>query len=59
MARVRKHGAIGEAIIDAELMFAMTEQGCSEHFYPPVVAGGANGLTLHYVKNNGVVRYET
>jgi len=57
VARVRKHGAIDEAVIDAELMFAMTDHGCSEYFYPPVVAGGANGLTLHYVKNSGVVRY--
>ena len=38
------------------LLDEMTKLGIDEYFYPPVVAGATRGLTLHYVKNNQLIR---
>ena len=41
-----------EQEIDAHLELQFRLRGASMHAYPPVVAGGANALILHYVENN-------
>ncbi|EGD79337.1 hypothetical protein PTSG_12918 [Salpingoeca rosetta] len=46
------HVGQNEHAIDAHLENAFRQQGASMHAYPPVVAGGSNALTLHYVENS-------
>jgi len=38
--------------IEAELTHEFIRNGANGHAYAPIVASGANGLVLHYVKNN-------
>jgi len=40
----------------AEYEFVFTNGGCAAPAYPPIVAGGANACTLHYVDNNAELR---
>lgn len=42
--------------IAAEIQYFMQKNGLREWGYTPIVAGGANATTLHYVKNNEVLK---
>jgi Xaa-Pro aminopeptidase len=48
--------SVREATITHALMEEMARLEMDEYFYPPVVAGGARGLALHYVDNSQSVR---
>jgi Xaa-Pro aminopeptidase len=37
--------------IQAELTYVMQKHGCTEYAYSPIVAGGENACTLHYITN--------
>ncbi len=41
--------------IEAELTYHLTRHGC-RHAFEPIVASGKSACTLHYVKNNGLLR---
>lgn len=45
-----------EYMIEAELMHEFYKQGSFRTAYPNIVAGGANACTLHYDKNNALLR---
>ena len=58
-AIVARDGAISEGVIEhilLEEMVATPAHGMQDYFYPPVVAGGGRGCTLHYVANRDIVR---
>lgn len=40
--------------VEAEITHEFIRLGSSGHAYPPIVASGKNGLTLHYIKNNAI-----
>jgi len=42
--------------IAAELEYAFRKAGCESWAYPPIVAGGANACTLHYITNRDELR---
>lgn len=44
-----------EAQVGARLTHDFLVEGFAGHAYDPIVAGGANACTLHYVKNNAVL----
>lgn len=43
---------MGEYALEAELSYVFRQHGAEAHAYTPIVAGGANACTLHYVANN-------
>jgi Xaa-Pro aminopeptidase len=45
---------VGEHELDASLEYAVRRQGATRLAYPPVIAGGARALTLHYIRNDQV-----
>ena len=45
----------GERELDAYLRFKFVSYGCDQIAYEPVVAGGRNGLGIHYVRNDDVL----
>ena len=47
---------MGEGEIEAHLDFAMRLGGAQRSAFPSVVAGGVNGVTLHYVSNDHILR---
>ena len=46
---------LNEADIHAELLYTFTRRHC-EPSYIPIVAGGANGCVLHYIKNRDMLK---
>ena len=38
--------------LEAEISYAFRHAGADAHAYPPIVAGGMNACTLHYICNN-------
>jgi Xaa-Pro aminopeptidase len=42
--------------IAAEIEYAFRKAGCDSWAYPPIVAGGANACTLHYITNREELR---
>lgn len=42
--------------IAAELEYGFRRAGCESWAYPPIVAGGANACTLHYISNREELR---
>lgn len=42
--------------VAAMITYAFHRQGISDHAFDPIVAGGKNGLVLHYIQNSGVCR---
>lgn len=44
-----------ERELDAFLRYKFMMNGCDQIAYEPVVAGGKNGLGIHYVRNNDVL----
>lgn len=53
-----KHARPGmnETEIEGAFDFALMQQGCREHAFPTICAGGGRATTLHYSSNNNVVR---
>eukprot|EP01061_Rhynchopus_euleeides_P008782 TRINITY_DN17946_c0_g1_i2.p1 TRINITY_DN17946_c0_g1~~TRINITY_DN17946_c0_g1_i2.p1 ORF type:complete len:531 (+),score=180.60 TRINITY_DN17946_c0_g1_i2:167-1594(+) len=45
-----------EADVNAIMEMAVQQQGAARLAYPPVIAGGDRGLSLHYVDNQQVLR---
>ncbi|MBH2007343.1 aminopeptidase P N-terminal domain-containing protein [Candidatus Saccharibacteria bacterium] len=45
--------------IEAELNKAFRETGGRGHAYDPIVAGGSNACTLHYIENNAPLKKRT
>lgn len=45
----------GERDLDAYLRYKFITNGCDQIAYEPVVAGGKNGLGIHYVRNDDVL----
>ena len=45
------HPGLGEADLEAEVLYAFRRGGAKEAAYESIVAGGVNACTLHYVKN--------
>jgi Xaa-Pro aminopeptidase len=41
-----------ESDLEAELLYAFRRGGAREVAYEPIVAGGVNGCTMHYVRND-------
>ena len=50
--RASIHTAKTEYALEAELSYEFRRQGASGHAYSPIVAGGKNACTLHYVDNS-------
>jgi Xaa-Pro aminopeptidase len=46
---------VNEREIQDLVLAAFRKEGCPEIGFPPIVAAGANGTVLHYMKNNQVV----
>lgn len=46
---------MNETEIEGAFDFALMVQGCREHAFPSIVAGGPRATTLHYSSNNCVV----
>ena len=42
--------------VAAELEYEFKKSGCESTAYPPIVAGGANACTLHYISNRDELR---
>uniref|UniRef100_A0A8C5Q6Y4 X-prolyl aminopeptidase 3 n=1 Tax=Leptobrachium leishanense TaxID=445787 RepID=A0A8C5Q6Y4_9ANUR len=49
-------GPVDEAFIYAKFEFECRSRGANILAYPPVVAGGHRANTLHYVKNNQIIK---
>jgi peptidase M24-like protein len=49
---------VTERDIALELKIEMLRNNCDDEAYVPVVAGGENSLSIHYVQNNAVLRYD-
>jgi Xaa-Pro aminopeptidase len=47
---------MNEFEIEAEMVHEFMRGGCRTVAYPPIVAGGANSCTLHYVANNAPLK---
>ena len=47
-----------ERALDAYLRYRFSTHGCDQIAYEPVVAGGKNGLGIHYVRNDDVLHDE-
>ncbi len=47
---------IKEYEIEAELIYEFTRNGASGHSFAPIVAGGKNACSLHYVKNDDTLK---
>lgn len=45
-----------EKKLDAFLEYQLREEGCDSAAFEPVVAGGTNSLSIHYVRNDDVLR---
>jgi len=52
-----KKGPVSERLLGARLEFSFVEHGGEAHAYPPVVAGGHRGTTIHYVSNSKSIEY--
>lgn len=50
-----RHAFTGERELDAYLRYRFVTHGCDQIAYEPVVAGGKNGLGIHYVRNDDVL----
>ena len=46
---------MNETEIEGAFDFALMKQGCREHAFPTIAAGGSRATTLHYSDNNCVV----
>lgn len=46
-----------ERELHAHMDFGFKMMGCDGIAYIPVVAGGTNGLSIHYVRNDNVLKY--
>lgn len=46
-----------ERELHAHMDFGFKMMGCDNIAYIPVVAGGKNGLSIHYVRNDNVLKY--
>ena len=46
---------MNETEIEGAFDFGLMQQGCREHAFPTIVAGGPRATTLHYSSNNCVV----
>lgn len=46
---------MNETEIEGAFDFALMQQGCREHAFPTIAAGGPRATTLHYSSNNCVV----
>ena len=55
LLKITKPGMI-EADLAAELQYFMRKNGLQDWGYTPIVAGGANATTLHYVRNNEILK---
>jgi len=57
-AHILKVAQVGmsEFELATELQYFMQKNGLREWGYTPIVAGGANATTLHYVRNNEVLK---
>lgn len=51
-----KHRFEGERQLDSYLQYGFKRQGCEESAFVPVVAGGKNALSIHYVRNDDALR---
>lgn len=49
--------ASNEREIEAAIIGTCISLGCHEQSYPPIVASGESGATLHYVKNDAKLTY--
>lgn len=47
-----------ERDLDAYLRYRFLSNGCDQIAYEPVVAGGKNGLGIHYIRNDDVLQDE-
>ncbi|KAL9113839.1 MAG: hypothetical protein Q9227_001973 [Pyrenula ochraceoflavens] len=47
-----------EKDLDAFLEYQLRLEGCDSAAFEPVVAGGANALSIHYVRNDDAFRHE-
>ena len=54
MMRYARPG-MNETEIEGAFDFALMKQGCREHAFPTITAGGPRATTLHYSNNNHVV----
>lgn len=54
MMRYARPG-MNETEIEGAFDFALMQQGCREHAFPTIAAGGPRATTLHYSSNNCVV----
>jgi Xaa-Pro aminopeptidase len=41
--------------LEAEITRGMRRRGADGHAFPPIIAGGLNGCTLHYIENNSKI----
>lgn len=48
-----RQSSVGERAIEAHIEFGAKMRGASRMAFPSVVASGANGTVLHYMKNSG------
>ncbi len=53
--KITKAGML-ESELATELQYFMQKNGLQEWGYTPIVAGGANATTLHYVRNNELLK---
>ena len=51
--KINKYGY--EYEIEADITKSLRKQGSSGHAYQPIVAGGVNACTLHYIDNNAAL----
>ena len=42
--------------LEAELIYEFTKNGASGHSFAPIIAGGKNACSLHYVKNDDTLK---
>ena len=47
---------VNECELEGAFDFELSKHGVKEHAFPSIVAGGARATTLHYAKNNQVVK---
>ncbi len=53
--KAKLEAATYEYELEAALNYAFRNTGANGHAYDPIVAGGKNACTLHYVKNNALL----
>ncbi len=56
MHYIAAHKNLTEKHIQAEFYSYCLQHGCDDMAYPPIVAAGNNACTLHYTKNNSVLK---